>query len=388
MLPSPSVHMASPPPSLNMASHPPSPATASRKRFQDSSKKIMNPSFADLPSSLIEEIMLLLVLKDNLRASAACKSWYEAGVSVRVVDKHPWLMCFPKRGNLFEFRDPLHWKLHTLDLPELAESTVCYSRFGWLLMRKASSNDVFFFNPFSRDIISLPKCELDFQQIAFSCPPTSDDCVLLAIKFVSGEVKRVTVSTCNPGATKWIINDFPTFLRLFYMQSNLVYRRDRFYCFNAEGTLYSFEPSYREWSYICADKLRCPYVHENQYMWCGKAVFLVEKKGELFVMFTCSNEKPMVYKLFSMKWKELSRTTLDGMTFFVSFYNSELRNNLPWMRNNVYFSRFGYNRKHCVSFSFDESRYNTPKEWEQWVELCPPQSLWIDTPKNVLDYFL
>ncbi|AEE83122.1 F-box-like domain superfamily [Arabidopsis suecica] len=133
-------------------------------------KKIMNPSFADLPSSLIEVIMSHLALKNNIRASAACKSWYEVGVSVRVVEKHPWLICFPKRGNLFEFRDPLHWKLYTLGLPELAESTVCYSRFGWLLMRKATSKDVFFFNPFSRDIISLPKCELAFEHITFYCP--------------------------------------------------------------------------------------------------------------------------------------------------------------------------------------------------------------------------
>ncbi|CAH8273091.1 unnamed protein product [Arabidopsis lyrata] len=341
----------------------------------------MDPSFADLPSSLIETIMSHLVLKDNIRASAACKSWYEAARTVRVVDKHPWLMCFPKRGNLFELRDPLQWKLYTLDLPELAESTVCYSKDGWLLMRKDTSKEVFFFNPFSRDLISLPKCELAFSQIAFSCPPTSDNCVLLAIKLIPAD-KLVTVSTCHPGATEWITQDFPTFIKPFYMLSNLVYRRDRFYCFNAEGTLYNFEPSHRTWNYICADKLRCPYIHKMHYVLNEIAVALVEKKGELFVMFTCSNQKPMVYKLFSLEWKEMTRTTLDGLTIFVSFYNSELRINLPWMRNNVYFSRFGYNRKHCVSYSFDESRYNPRKEWDKWVELCPPQSLWIDTPKD------
>ncbi|CAA0394901.1 unnamed protein product [Arabidopsis thaliana] len=187
----------------------------------------MNPSYTDLPSSLIEVIMSHLALKDNIRASAACKLWYEAGVSVRVVEKHHWLMCFPKRGNL--------------------------------------------------DIISLPKCELAFEHIAFSCPPTSDDCVLLAIKFVPTD-NLVTVSTCNPGATEWVTDDFPTFIRLFYMQSNLVFRRDKFYCFNAEGTLYNFDPSYRTWNYICADKLICPYVHEKQYVWREKAVVLVEKK--------------------------------------------------------------------------------------------------------------
>jgi len=44
--------------------------------------------------------------------------------------------------------------------------------------------------------------------------------------------------------------------------------------------------------------------------------------------------------------------------------------------------------KHCVSYSFDESRYNLHKKLEKWVELCPPQSLWIDMPKNVLDFLM
>jgi len=43
---------------------------------------------------------------------------------------------------------------------------------------------------------------------------TSDDCVLLAIKFVLAD-NLVTVSTCNPGATDWVTDDFPTFIRPF-----------------------------------------------------------------------------------------------------------------------------------------------------------------------------
>lgn len=354
-------------------------------RSNTPTKKVLNPSFADLPASLLEIIMSHLVLKDNIRASAACKSWFEAAVNVRVVEKHPWLMCFPKRGNLVELRDPLQWKLYTLNRPELANSTVCYSRDGWLLMRKSRSNDLFFFNPFSRELISLPKCELAFVEIAFSCPPTSDDCVVLAIRFIEVE-NIVKISTWHPGATKWSNYVFPNLIRPCYMLSNFVYRKDRFYCIEAEGTLYNFHPSSNTWNYICADKLNCPYVYDRQrYVWKEKAVALVEKKGELFVVFTCSNEKPMVYQLFSLEWKEMSKTTLDGLTFFVSYFNSELRIDLPWMRNNVYYSRFGYNRKRCLSYSFDEDRYNPPKEWQSWIELCPPQSLWIDPPKNVLE---
>lgn len=150
--------------------------------------------------------------------------------------------------------------------------------------------------------------------------------------------------------------------------------------------LYYFHPSSRTWNFHYAYTLVCPYIYHKQQ--CGfveKAVFLAEKEGELFLMFTSGNEKPMVYKLEFFEWKEMSITELDGLTIFISFYNSELRTDLPWMRNNVYFSRFGYNRKYCVSYSFDEGKYKPCKVWQNWLQHCPPYSLCIDPPKNVLD---
>ncbi|CAN6846347.1 unnamed protein product, partial [Brassica oleracea] len=83
-------------------------------------------------------------LGNNICASAVCKSWCEAALSVRVEEKHPWLMCFENRCSLFELRDPVRSKLYTLHLPELAESAVCYTKDGWLLMYTSSSKDMFF----------------------------------------------------------------------------------------------------------------------------------------------------------------------------------------------------------------------------------------------------
>ena len=180
----------------------------------------MNPSFDNLPSSLLEVIMSRLVLKDNIRASASCKTWREAAVSVRVVEKHPWLFCFPKRGTSFELLDPLHWKTYTFNLPELADSTLCYSRDGWLLMRRSVSKDMFFFNPFSRERVSLPKFEQSFLVIAFSCPPTSDHCVVGLVSslrfYVENQERRITISTCHPGATEWITQE-SVFHSVFFM---------------------------------------------------------------------------------------------------------------------------------------------------------------------------
>ncbi|CAH2071286.1 unnamed protein product [Thlaspi arvense] len=473
-----------------MASSSPTLPTVPHRRPKTQRRKALIPSFADLPLCLVEVIMSQLVLKDNIRASAACKSWREAAVSVRVVEKHPWLLYIPKRGHQFKLCDPLPWKSYTIDLPELAKSTVCYSRDGWLLMHRSSSSEIFFFNPFSRELLSLPKLDLSFQDIAFSCPPTSDDCVVLALNFYV--INLVTISTCHPGGTDWIRDDFPTDYRPFtYTNCKLLYLNDRFYCLSARGGwLYSFRLSSRKWKlhqrrrnqyetaaflaerkgklflmysrgnekpkfyklvYLAWKEMtsteldgltffasfhnselrsdlpwmrnnvffsrfgynrkrlsysfdenswynrpkewrncwnRHPTAYIYPYRWwteCTRAIFMAEMKRELFLVFT-RNEKPIVYKLVYLRWREVTGTELDGMTIFVSFHNSELRSELPWMRNNVFFSRFGNNCKRCVSYSFDENRYSPPKKSEEWSELCPPQSLWINPPKNMLEY--
>ncbi|ESQ38311.1 hypothetical protein EUTSA_v10029466mg [Eutrema salsugineum] len=263
-----------------------------RRHKTRSQTALMKPSFADLPTVLLEIIMSQLVLKDNIRASAACKSWLEAAVSVRVVEKHPWILYFPKHGHLFKLCDPLTWKSNPLKLPELAGSTVCYSRDGWLLMHRCESQDTFFFNPFSKELISLPKIDLSFREIAFSCSPTSDDCVVVAIHFA------VSISTCCPGATEWftkhhiIFPPFQTQSRPFHKQSTLLYVDDQFYGFNeAIGCLYSFYPYSRRLyvhSSACIDRYQ-------QSSGCQKTVFLGEKKGELFLICTSGNEKPLVF---------------------------------------------------------------------------------------------
>ncbi|KAG2331498.1 hypothetical protein Bca52824_002678 [Brassica carinata] len=310
----------------------------------------------------MEIIMSRLVLKDNIRTSAACKSRLDAGVFVRVVEKHPWLFYMSKRGHSLKLVDPLKWKSYTLELPEIAKSsTVCFSRDGWLLMHRSITKDFFFFNPFSRELISMPKFELPYNEIAFSYPPKSDNCVVVALNF--NVQHQVTISTCYPGATGWISSVSPANYQQFYMKTKIVYHNDRFYCFNVGiESLFSFHPSSRTWkSYPLANV--DPTLTQDWY------------KKEFF--FGRDERRALSH---------MSPSEFDGLTFFVSFYNSELRTNLPWLRNNVCFSRFGYNRRH-VSYSFDQSRYNPSMEWNNELELCPPQSLWIDPPNNVLDYF-
>ncbi|CAE6134800.1 unnamed protein product [Arabidopsis arenosa] len=354
------------------------------------SKEEEKPSFADLTLCLLEVIIAQLDLKDNIRASAVCKTWREAGLYVRKVDKPPWLMYLPKRGNLFELYDPLQLKMYTLNLPELAKSMVCYSRDGWLLMRKTISSEMFFFNPFTRKLINLPKCALSYDAIAFSCAPTSGTCILLAFKHVAFGI--TATSTCHPEATEWVTEDLNFHLQFgsdTLKHSNVVYAKRRFYCLAGQGSLYYFDPSSREWHFIYAYKQPCPYISGRlsyRYERKKKRIFLAVRKGVFFKIYTCGGEKPIVYKLEDDEWEEINSTTLDGLTIFTGLHSSEMRVNLPWMRNSIYFPRLRYNVKRCVSYSFDEERYYPRKQWQEQEDLCPLENLWIRPPKKALDY--
>ncbi|CAA7028022.1 unnamed protein product [Microthlaspi erraticum] len=372
--------------SPTMASRSPSPITSRRRRSKtQSNEQALNPSFADLPSSLLETIMSRIVLKDNIRASAACKSWHEAAIYVRVVEKHPWLMCFPKfgGGNLFQFRDPVQSKSFTLELPGRSFSL--------------EPDEIFFFNPFSKERISLPVLEptLKFirsHELAFTCPPTSDDCVLLA-SFCDYQRVNVTLRTWCPGATEWsiITHEDAGWFGFFGKYGKLVYLNDRFYILNSTS-LHSFHPSSGTWEHRPTTRLHDHNDGQRQRYGRGPnetTFYLAEKRGEVILLVTCNKEKPKVYKLVSLEWKEMSDAELDGLTFFVSLYNCELRSDLTCMRNRVYFSRSGGNRKHCAYYSFDENSFTSYNASHyRGLELCSRNSVWIDPPSNVLDYFV
>ncbi|KAF8101640.1 hypothetical protein N665_0202s0003 [Sinapis alba] len=164
-------------------------------------------------------IISQLVLKDNIRASTVCRTWSEAGLYIRLVDKPPWLMYLPKRGNLFELYDPLKQKID-----------------GWLLMRKTVSNKIIFFNPFTRTLINLPNCELSYDAIAFFCAPTSGTCLLLAFKHVQvwydyGHKKKRIFLALRKGEFFTIITcGGEKSINLPWMRNSVYFPKLRFHC--------------------------------------------------------------------------------------------------------------------------------------------------------------
>ena len=337
-------------------------------------------SWADLPAELLESILSRLILVDNIRASSVCKRWHSVASDVRVVNQSPWLMYFPKFGDCYEFYDPVQHKTLTFELPELNGSRVCYTKDGWLLLYRPRTHRVFFFNPFTRELIKLPRFEMTYQIVAFSCAPTSPDCVLFTVKHVSPTV--VAISTCYPGATEWTTLSYQN--RLPFVSSiwnKLVFCNGLFYCLSLTGWLGVFNSSERTWSVLSVPPPKCPENFFAKNWWKGK--FMTEHEGDIIVIYTCSNENPIIFKLdlTLLEWEEM--TTLDGVTLFASFLSSHARTDLHGiMRNSVFFSKVRFYGKRCISFSLDGYRYYPRKQWHDWGEQDPFENIWIEPPKD------
>ncbi|XP_045795932.1 F-box/kelch-repeat protein At1g57790-like [Trifolium pratense] len=348
------------------------------------SENLKQQAWADLPVELLELILSRLIVVDNVRASVVCKRWHSVASSVRAADQSPWLMYFPKSDNCYDFYDPVQRKTYSLEFPELDECRVCYTKDGWLLLCReqwAIYHHFSLFNPFTRELIKLPRFERSYYNAAFSCAPTSAKCVILTVKHVNPTL--VAISTCYPGANEWTtVNYQHRSVFVISIWDKLVFSNGLFYCLSPTGWLGVFDPLERTWSVLEIPPPKCLVENFITKDW-RKGKFITAHEGNIFVIHICCGEDPIIFKLDQtlMEWKEVK--TLGGVTLFASFLSSHSRTYITGiMRNSVYFSKVRFYGKRCISFSLDEHRYYPNKQCHDWVERNAFDTIWIEPPKD------
>ncbi|XP_019195755.1 PREDICTED: F-box/kelch-repeat protein At1g57790-like isoform X2 [Ipomoea nil] len=347
----------------------------------DESESSLQQARSELPTDILEIIIGHLNLRDNIRASAVCKRWRSVALSVRVANKPPWLMFLPKFGDLVEFYDPSLRKTYSVELPELRSSRLCYTKDGWLLLYKPRTQRVLFFNPYSRQLINLPKLELTYQIVAFSAAPTSPKCIVFTVKHISPTV--VAISTCHPGATEWTTENYQN--RLPFVSSiwnKLVFCNGLFYCLSLTGWLGVYNPEEHSWVVRVVPPPRCPENFFVKNWWKGK--FMAEHNGDIYVIYTCSTANPVIYKLDQVNRVWEGMQSLSGLTLFASFLSSQARTDiLGVMRNSIYFSKVRFYGRRCISYSLAHDRYYPRKQCYDWGEQDPFESIWIEPPEDL-----
>lgn len=349
------------------------------------SDNLKKQTWDDLPSELLELILSRLIVADNIRASAVCKIWHSVATSVRVVNQSPWLMNIQKCSHWYEIYDPVQRKTHFIQFPELKDCRVCYTKEGWLLLYRCPQRyPFFFFNPFTRELIKLPRfdrtCKVEFA--AFSCSPKSTGCVVFVAQDVSSTV--LTISTCSPEANEWKTANYQKGSHFSYSAlPQIVVFKGLFYCLSPTGWLGVFDPYDSTWSILEVLPPKC--LESFSAKTCQPCEFFNEHEGHIFLIYVYFDEDPVIFKLDEalMEWKEVR--TLDGAIFFISFLSCHSKTYIAGiMRNSVYFPKLLSKEKCCMSFSLDHHRYylRENSNSRDLIELIGCDSIWIEAPEG------
>ncbi|KAG5378104.1 hypothetical protein IGI04_025946 [Brassica rapa subsp. trilocularis] len=315
----------------------------------------------NIPSELLQEILSRLSLRSNIQASAVCKTWCEAAVSVRKLQPRPWLF-YQLRGlenGNYILLDPSRSQAYEFSFPALKGSVLSYSKDGWLLVKKthALSYLVFLFNPFTGKRIFLPKVSLTSGYcLAFSAAPTSSSCLVISCNYTSIP-SYIMINTWRPGETAWTTHRFKNQLPGGGL-NDCVVSNGMFYCLSTCGYLGVFDPPRATWNILPARPcLAFPQVDITRRM------LMTEHEGDIFVMFTSRDKNPSVFKLNLKRMAWEKKGELGGLTVFASQPSSLTRASFSVKeRNRLYPSRNGHLGVY-FSLGGDEN-----------ISSCPPSS--------------
>ncbi|KAJ0958280.1 hypothetical protein HanPSC8_Chr01g0037191 [Helianthus annuus] len=95
----------------------------------------------------------------------------------------PWLLVFDKHRGIITFTDPMFGDKYFIKTPQklIGDLRIYCSRYGWLLLYKLNGpGEMFFFNPFTKDIHELPNAPY-LDSLFFLAPPTSPNCMVAGL---------------------------------------------------------------------------------------------------------------------------------------------------------------------------------------------------------------
>ncbi|KAL0844979.1 hypothetical protein Bca101_018225 [Brassica carinata] len=276
--------------------------TARRDRESEKGISITGSWDLNIPSDLLYEILSYLGWKDNIIASAVCKTWLEVAVSVRNSEPRP-LLFYPQRGSSddgnYVLLDPSRSATYNLNFRDLKGSRFYCSRDDWLLVwRKSPSDLIFFLNPFTRERVYLPKGSCyskDDYCLAFSAAPTSTSCLVISLSRYTRFHKGITYSVINTwqlGESVWTTHHLerplPLNHRERYFWDNCLFSNGIFYCLSPSGVLGVFDPSRETWNIL----------QVRSFPGSLSKMLMTEHEGDIFVISTrWGNKKSVVFKL-------------------------------------------------------------------------------------------
>lgn len=248
-------------------------------------------SWTDLPHEILSLITEKLIESEKISIKRTCKALYD--VVHNQSNKHeilPWVMFH--RNCTINLFDPAGQKTYALKSPprllkpgwvnkdytrskgwELNDCTrFHYSKLGWLLFSNYKTKSIFFYNPFSNEVVQLPYLEEQnavVLQATFSSAPKSPDCVTVVCSHVKYKrynlkTKPAEIRICQMENRLWKtfrLQDVKGILR------EIVCCGDWVYCWSYSGQVYGLDLKREEWKVVTElprdGGVRFPYLYDN-----------------------------------------------------------------------------------------------------------------------------
>lgn len=313
-----------------------------------------------LPTDLALDILSRLpFFKDRFSFKYVCKAWREISTNNSVSSStslssvlmesrespNPslWLMYGTQYSTTFKFYNPMYKGVCEFDFPELSGAILRYSKDGWLLMSRGEFS-VFFFNPFTKEMITLPDLPplgYGFVGICFTTSPTTPECMVFGTfraQFGGQETPSIYVYNIFVGEHQWYHTWFEQDAADDFEPSycNPVFHNGLFYVLGRGGELGVSDPKAEEisWELKQLKPLYEPGVVQECY--------LMECDGQLLSLFLKKiTREVFLYSLdeTEMIWKRI-RDLGDNMMFVSHCSSFAVEKEINGTENKVYFPQF------------------------------------------------
>ncbi|KAK1364312.1 hypothetical protein POM88_039873 [Heracleum sosnowskyi] len=278
--------------------------------------------WASLPLLPFWMIKDKLDMFDNLCVASVCRDWQSASSSypkrLSVGDGMPWIM---QMKNIFdcrvmEFVSILRNKKFVLDLPELFNSLLLYSKQGWLLMRcrKVSKrrnrcpDSLFLINPFTRAKIEMPDAVYISQEYhgSFSTCNGYPERVVLLNCCLFGQM---TLCTAFPGDLSWTKYSYVGHPMQIDGRCGLITIGEKLYYLNFKENMIIFDMATNEWKELPGPRNEIGYT------------YIVEYEKKIIKLFYSTHEHSHSFYSYNdvdFLWEKLNIDDMKNTSWYLS----------------------------------------------------------------------
>lgn len=212
-----------------------------------------NICWADFPDEIVQVIMKRLCRADKIVVSSSCKNWwnlYNNGMEdTEREEVLPWVISYSQFKGAQKLFDPVAQKSYNLKplqyYPYFYYALPLDTKNGWMLFSKGVHYGtlLFFYSPFTNQVIDLPIINRVCKVGTFSSDPTSPDCTVIVTVTTGRNRFEILIYRFDDKRWKTILRPRSDVLQIFYSGNS-------FHCLERNATIRSFDICKREWRFL------------------------------------------------------------------------------------------------------------------------------------------